>query len=88
MNEDLTTWRKQIAAEMAQHPGEELVAVTLSDEELDREFDSGYGGSQGDAFTAWSENWVYFPAVYDGAEWVASVPRHPCDEATIHVGGQ
>lgn len=50
-------------------------------------FDSGCGGVEGDAFTVWTANRVYFPAQYDGAEWCASVPRNPCDEATQHVGG-
>jgi len=51
-------------------------------------FDRGYGGSEGPHFTAWSEKRVYFPGVYDGAEWIDSVPRHPCDEATKHIGGE
>lgn len=54
---------------------------------LDRKFDPGWGGTEGNAFTAWTEKRVYFPACYDGSEWVASVPRHPCDEATEHIGG-
>lgn len=38
-------------------------------------------------FTLWTKNRVYFPAVYDGDEWVHSVPRHPNNEATEPVGG-
>ena len=55
---------------------------------LDVRFDSGYGTSQGPAFTAWSAQRVYFPVVYDGAEWAGSAPRNPCDDDTEHVGGQ
>ena len=62
--------------------------TTLSDENLHCEFNSGFGGSEGHPFTAWGEKYVYFPVVYDGAEWVGSAPRNPCDEATEHVGGQ
>lgn len=38
------------------------------------------------SFTAWSDNFVYFPAMYDGRYWVASVPRNPCDEKVEPVG--
>ena len=38
-------------------------------------------------FTAWTEKRVYFPVEHDGMESVASVPRHPCEERTNHVGG-
>lgn len=62
--------------------------TTLTDKELNEEFDDGYGGSQGKPFTAWGEKRVYFPIVYDGAEWVESAPRNPCDEKCFHFGGQ
>jgi len=41
----------------------------------------------GPAFTAWGVKRVYFPAHYDGLQWVASVPRNPCLEVTHHIGG-
>lgn len=53
---------------------------------IDYEFDSGYGGENGPSFTAWTTNRVYFPVMYDGSEWISSVPRNPCDEATGHQG--
>lgn len=81
----ITTWRKEIE-KCAR--GDALIACTLSDTELDVEFDNGFGGSCGKPFTAWSEEWVYVPAVYDGAEWVSRVPRDPCDVATPHIGGE
>jgi hypothetical protein len=65
-----------------------VIAHTLTEDELHRQFDAGYGGSEGRPFTLWTTNRVYFPGVYDGAEWVASVPRNPNGEATRHVGGE
>lgn len=55
--------------------------------DLDRRYDDGYGATNSDHFTAWTAHYVYFPECYDGAESVVSVPRHPCGEATKHVGG-
>ena len=54
---------------------------------LDLRFNDGYGINDGMPFTAWTADRMYFPACYDGSEWVASVPRHPNGEATRHVGG-
>jgi hypothetical protein len=85
---DKTTWRKEITAGMQDH-GESWADVegcTLDDAALEVAFDAGYGGTAGQPFTLWTAGRVYFPGCYDGAEWVASVPRHPCDEATEHVG--
>lgn len=80
-----TNWKKLID-ECAD--GDEIIACTLSGDGLMMGFNDGFGGSEGAPFTAWSEKYVYFPVVYDGAEWVGRVPRHPCDEATNHVGGE
>ncbi len=80
-----TNWKKLIE-DIAR--GDKIIACTLSEEELLEEFDDGFGGSQGKPFTAWSEAYVYFPVVYDGAEWVGAAPRKPCDLATDHVGGE
>lgn len=79
-------WRKMIKDVLP--VGETIIACTISDEGLDREFDDGYGGSEGAPFTAWSENWVFFPICYDGAEWVGRAPRNPCDTSMSHQGGQ
>lgn len=67
---------------------DEIIACTLSDTEICDEFDTGYGGSEGKPFTAWSNKYVYFPVVYDGSEWIERVPRNPCDLSTHHVGGE
>ena len=81
----MATWRHLINDIAA---GDKIIASTLTDEEMDVEFCDDYGGSEGKPFTAWSEHFVYFPIVYDGAEWVGRVPRNPCDHATSHQGGQ
>ncbi len=54
---------------------------------LDIPFYAGFGLPNGPHFTAWTANRVYFPMGYDGAEWVGSAPRNPCEEATGHIGG-
>lgn len=85
-----TTWRMKLAAAMqeAHESFDDVVATTLSNEDMDVTFCDGFGGSEGKPFTLWTKNRVYFPVVYDGAEWVESVPRDPCDYATPHVGGE
>lgn len=67
--------------------GDKIIHCTLTEEELNRKFDDEYGAPDGKQFTAWSKKYVYFPVVYDGAEWVGRSPRNPCDEVTNHVGG-
>lgn len=89
MDREMTTWREMITSEM-EASGEtwaDVVRSTLDDAGLDRRFDCGLGGVRGAPFTLWTKARVYFPAQYDGAEWVASVPREPCDEVSHHVGG-
>ena len=88
MNKPNTSWRKGLA-EALQANGESfehLVGNTMSDAEMDVEFYDGYGAGGGCAFTVWTKDRVYFPAVYDGATWVANVPRNPCGEPTSHIG--
>jgi len=64
---------------------------TLTERELRKEFDDGYGSREGEPFTCWGENHVYFPLCYDGSEWVGSAPRRPTKEAMSnplrHQGG-
>ena len=85
--EDDVSW-KELIDEVLQGINEPLIACTLSEEEeLNQKFDSSWGGVEGTPFTAWTENWVLFPAVYDGSEWVAKVPRNPCHLKTKHIGG-
>ena len=86
---DITTWRDELASEMEckKDPGP-VLAYAPDEGAFDVFFDCGYGGAEGPEVLAWTERRVYFPVVYDGAEWCESVPRNPCDEATKHVGGQ
>ena len=81
----MATWRELINEVT---DGDEIIANTLTDEDMGVEFDDGYGGSEGKDFTAWSKDYVYFPVVYDGLEWVGRVPRNPCDQASNHHGGE
>jgi hypothetical protein len=80
-----TTWRKELDACI---DWDDIESSTLTDEDLDREFDPGFGGSNGCSFTIWTSDRVYFPAVYDGSEWVEWVSRHPDTKPTQHVGGE
>ena len=58
------------------------------DEELDRGFDSGYGGEEGIPFFARSKRYVYFCICYDGSESVASVSIEPnLKQPPGHFGG-
>jgi hypothetical protein len=84
-----TNWMEDLTKEAEKH-GDTLdgMRCTLTEAELLERFDCGYGLSSGKPFTAWTDKRVYFPVVYDGAEWVGSVPRNPCDEATPHHGGE
>ena len=77
------TWREEIGKDVL----EQMVAIYPKDLDLDKKFDAGYGSPEGEPFTLWTKDRVYFPICYDGAEWVCSVPRNPCDIATEHMGG-
>jgi len=55
------------------------------DQVMDRKFDAGYGSAEGDYFTIWTKNRVYFPCEYDGSEYVGSVSRNPDFVATKHI---
>lgn len=64
----------------------DVEANTMTDEEMNKMFDSGYGGTKGCAFTVWTKNSVYFPICYDGSEWVGRVARNPDGKPTYHQG--
>ena len=86
----MDNWKNLIKYEM-QEQGEtfdDVVECTLTEQQLLVEFDSGYGSSRGEPFTLWTTNRVYFPVVYDGAEWVESVSRNPDGKPTHHFGAQ
>lgn len=84
-----SNWREDLTEALTEN-GETWADVeshTLKERQLDKRFDHGYGGTDGCAFTLWTKSYVYFPACYDGSEWVESVPRHPNGKATDHIGG-
>lgn len=64
-----------------------IEANTMTEVDMAKKFDSGYGGINGCPFTMWTKRYVYFPICYGGAEWVGSVSRHPDGKATYHHGG-
>ncbi len=92
-----TTWRELITRafelpedQWSRGTGEswdDVISCTLSDADLDVEFDSGYGCKEGEPFTLWTERFVYFPVCYDGAESVGFASRRPDGKATEHWGG-
>lgn len=86
----MMNWRTLITEAMQEckENWPDVVACTLTDQELDKPFSDDYGGTEGKSFTLWTVHRVYFPVVYDGAEWCASVSRNPDRTPTCHVGGQ
>lgn len=64
----------------------DIIDITLTKKELKKNFDSGLGLTEGEPFLAWSNNYVYFPACYDGEEWVEFVPRNPGKYMPRHIG--
>jgi hypothetical protein len=83
-----TTWRKLIQP-LLEENGDSFDALQMCPDlnAFDTPFNDGYGTPEGPLFTAWSNQWVYFPVCYDGAEWVGCAPRNPCPIATDHQGG-
>ena len=92
MDDDFMTTLREMIEEALSRAGEtwgDIIYLAIKDTaSLDKEIDAGYGYAQAAPFTAWTERNVYFPAEYDGNEWVTWVPRNPCDETTRHVGGE
>lgn len=87
----MTTWRKELNREMQPQTTDDLIACTLTKEQMDKEFYAGFGGTEGRPFTAWTSTTVYFPICHDGSEWVGSAPRNPTKKAFAnpleHQGG-
>lgn len=84
------SWRQLITNEMSRHGEvwENVRYSTLSIEQLDVPFPTGVGLACGRPFTLWTDRRVYFPAVYDGMEWCASVSRIIDGLPTEHIGKQ
>jgi len=86
---NITTWHKAISEELEEQgeTWDDIVSSTLSETEMHVEFDDRFGATEGKPFTVWTRKRVYFPVMYDGAEWVESVARDPDGKATTHMGG-
>ena len=85
----MANWKDLINDVLAYH-GEswnDVEANTMTEKEMTKEFDEGYGGTQGCYFTIWTKKSVIFPACYDGSEWAARVSRNPDNQPTTHIGG-
>ena len=82
-------WKSLITVDLERHNDswDNVVSCTLTEEELLETFYDGYGSPEGKSFTLWTKTRVYFPAIYDGSEWVESVSRDPDGNSTKHVGG-
>ena len=85
----INTWKKLIENEMERNNEsfDDIEYCTLSPEELDKKFDAGFGCVDGEPFTVWTKNRVYFPTSYDGAEDCASVSKIIDKNPTQHIGG-
>jgi hypothetical protein len=86
----MATWRELIAKEMnrAGETWADVVSMTLSQPELDSEFDDGIGSDPptGISFALWTHGRVYFPVKAEWGECVGSASRHPDGKPIEHVG--
>lgn len=82
-----TTWRFLISREfhVTKDTWEEVEGCTLREDQLDQPFDMELG--EGEPFTLWTKRRVYFPAAYDGGQWVVSVSRNPDGVPTDNLYG-
>jgi hypothetical protein len=84
----LTTWRQQLEIARDDDDTDPVIAYAPDETAFDTIFDPGYGGSDGPPVLAWTAQYVYFPVVYDGAEWLGRAPRNPQPQGQPHVGGE
>jgi hypothetical protein len=84
----MNNWKTMLdeALKEAGESWDDIEANTMNEEEMAKSFDSGYGGIEGQPFTVWTKNSVFFPVCYDGSEWVGRVSRHPDGKPTDHQG--
>jgi len=82
-----TCWKEQLQERCKKNNDDyEKLICTLSEKELEEEFDDICASTEGQSFTAWSDNYVYFPVSCEGMEWASSAPRNPCDIKTNPIG--
>jgi hypothetical protein len=84
----MNNWRTLIGDEMREHGDsfEKVESLTLSKEELDRQFDEECSLPEGPRFTLWTKSRVYFPVVDDAGVCCGSVSRKPDGLPTPHIG--
>ena len=85
----MSSWKRLLIMAMQERGEtiEDIESNTMTDEEMNKEFNAGYVGLEGIPFTVWTARTVYFPIGYDGSEWVGSVSRNPDGKPTEHQGG-
>ena len=87
----LTTWRKKLDSLFKEYGDawENIESVnSIMVPWLDIVFEAGFGIANPTPFILWTQKFIYFSAVYDGAHWVEIIPRNPCaDFKHEHVGG-
>jgi hypothetical protein len=85
---EITTWEQELQAEMRKRndPGPVLFRAP-NENDFNVTFCPGYGAEEGMPVLAWTEQRVYFPICYDGAEWMGSAPRNYQFEGQEHQGG-
>lgn len=84
----MNTWRSMISEEMTEQNDAwtEIVGCTLSQEQLDAEHPDHLYKPDGvpfPPFTLWTKTRVYFDVENCERHECRSVPRHPCNEATL-----
>lgn len=86
---NLNSWKRMLNSALCENgeTWDDVEGNTMTHGEMQREFYSGFGGTNGSPFTVWTSKSVYFPVCYDGAEWVGRVSRHPDGKPTKHQGG-
>lgn len=81
---------KEMLGQALEENGEswaEVESNTMTEDEMAKDFDDGFGRTKGCSFTVWTKKSVFFPICYDGSEWVGCVSRHPDGKPTDHQGG-
>lgn len=85
----MSNWRSKLIEQLKENNetfDDIIHQVSNNENWLDEEFNDDYGLPHGSLFTVWTMNRVYFPCVYDGYEYVDSVPRNPVDKPIYHIG--
>lgn len=91
----MESWRELILETMGDvgDSWDDIECTTLTEAELDEDFDRSFSVTEGRPFTVWTAKYVYFPVCYDGSEWAGCVRRNPDpdiplgDQGTKHWGG-